>query len=99
MTVVLFTCAGQRVDIVRAFCAAGAVTLAADADPLAPALYHADRRAIVPLITDADYVTTIAKLVRDHDVRLVIPLNDLDHPVLSRARYELLRVMRPCWWE
>jgi len=89
VTVVLFTCAGQRVDIVRAFRAAGAVALAADADHLAPALYHADRHAIVPLIADPGYVPALAELVRDHDVRLVVPLNDLDHPLLSRARDEL----------
>ena len=41
MTTVLFTCAGQRVDIVTAFRRAGATTVAADLDPLAPALYHA----------------------------------------------------------
>ena len=89
VTVVLFTCAGQRVDIVRAFRAAGAVTLAADADTLAPALYHADRRAIVPRIADPGYVAALTELVREHDVRLVVPLNDLDHPVLSRDRGEL----------
>jgi carbamoyl-phosphate synthase large subunit len=87
--VVLFTCAGQRVDIVKAFRAAGAVALGADADPLAPALYHADLQAIVPLIADPGYVPAVAKLVREHDVRLIVPLNDLDHPVLSRARDEL----------
>jgi carbamoyl-phosphate synthase large subunit len=86
MTVVLFTCAGQRVDIVRAFRAAGATALAADADELAPALYHADRRVLVPLIADPGYVDAIAALVREHDVRLIVPLNDLDHPVLARAR-------------
>jgi carbamoyl-phosphate synthase large subunit len=89
VTVVLFTCAGQRVDIVRAFRAAGAVTLAADADPLAPALYHADVRAIVPLIAQPSYVPALVELVREHDVRLVVPLNDLDHPVLARALDEL----------
>ena len=89
MTVVLFTCAGQRVDIVRAFRAAGALALAADADELAPALYHADRRVLVPLIADPGYVDAIAALVREHDVRLIVPLNDLDHPVLSRARARL----------
>jgi carbamoyl-phosphate synthase large subunit len=89
VTTVLFTCAGQRVDIVRAFCAAGATALAADADPLAPALYHADRRAIVPRIADPGYVDALAALVHEHDVRLIVPLNDLDHPVLSRAREEL----------
>jgi carbamoyl-phosphate synthase large subunit len=89
VTVVLFTCAGQRVDIVRAFRAAGAVALAVDADELAPALYHADRRVLVPLVADPGYVDTIAALVREHDVRLVVPLNDLDHPVLSAARDRL----------
>ena len=44
---VLFTCAGQRVDIVTAFTAAGATTVAADVDRLAPALYHADVQALV----------------------------------------------------
>ena len=84
--VVLFTCAGQRVDIVRAFRGAGAVALGADADPLAPALYHADRQAIVPKIADPEYVPALVELVREHDVRLVVPLNDLDHPVLAQAR-------------
>jgi carbamoyl-phosphate synthase large subunit len=87
--VVLFTCAGQRVDIVRAFRGAGAVALGADADPLAPALYHADLQAIVPKIADPEYVPALVELVREHDVRLVVPLNDLDHPVLARARHEL----------
>ena len=76
-------------DIVRAFRAAGAVTLAADADPLAPALYHGDLQAIVPRIADPGYVDALAELVREHDVRLIVPLNDLDHPVLSCAREEL----------
>ena len=89
MTVVLFTCAGQRVDIVRAFRAAGATVLAADVDELAPALYHADRRALVPPIANPGYVDAIAALVREHDARLVVPLNDLDHPVLARERARL----------
>jgi len=89
VTVVLFTCAGQRVDIVRAFRAAGAVALAADADELAPALYHADRRALVPLVADPGYVDAVAALIREHDVRLVVPLNDLDYPVLSGVRERL----------
>jgi len=87
--VVLLTCAGQRVDIVRAFRAAGAVTLGADADPLAPALYHADRQAIVPLIADPGYVGALAELVREHDVRLIVPLSDLDQGLLARSREAL----------
>ena len=48
----LFTCAGQRVDVVTAFRRAGARTLAVDANPLAPAIYHADVHAIVPRVDD-----------------------------------------------
>jgi carbamoyl-phosphate synthase large subunit len=89
LTVVLFTCAGQRVDIVSAFGAAGATTLAADVDPLAPALYHADHRALVPRIDHPDYPDALRELVALHDVRLVVPLTDLDHLVLAGLRGRL----------
>ena len=89
MTAVLFTCAGQRVDIVSAFGRAGAFTIATDADRLAPALYHAGHMAIVPRIDAPGYVAALAALVREHDVRLVIPLTDLDQSLLARSR-ELL---------
>ena len=85
----MLTSVGQRVDIARAFRAAGAVTLGVDADPLAPALYHCDRHAIVPRIADAEYVPALAALRDEHDVRLVVPLNDLDFSVLARARDRL----------
>jgi carbamoyl-phosphate synthase large subunit len=87
--VVLFTAVGQRVDIVRAFKAAGAVTLGVDLDPLAPALYHCDRRVIVPPIVDPAYIPTLAELVREHDVRLVVPLSDLDASLLGSRRGDL----------
>lgn len=89
MTAVLFTCAGQRVDIVGAFRRTGATTVAADADSLAPALYHADHRALVPRVADPAYVAALAELVREHDVRLVVPLTDLDQALLARARDDL----------
>ena len=59
---VLFTCAGQRVDIVTAFKRAGARTVATDIDPLAPALYHADERAFVPRVDDPGYVAALREL-------------------------------------
>jgi carbamoyl-phosphate synthase large subunit len=89
VTAVLFTCAGQRVDIVGAFGRAGATTIAADANPLAPALYHADRYELVPRIDDAEYVPALRRLVEGHDVRLIVPLTDLDQTILARARDEL----------
>ena len=89
MTGVLFTCAGQRVDIVTAFKRAGARTLATDVNRLAPALYHADVHALVPPVADLDYVPTLRALVHEHDVKLIVPLTDLDHGVLSRTKDEL----------
>ena len=85
----MLTSVGQRVDIARAFRAAGATVLGVDADPLAPALYHCDRHEIVPVIADPEYVPTLAGLRVEHDVRLVVPLNDLDFPVLARERVHL----------
>ena len=89
MTVVLFTCAGQRVDIVAAFGRAGATTIATDLDRLAPALYHADRHALVPPVDDFGYVRALRDLVDLHDVRLVVPLTDLDHRDPRAGRGEL----------
>jgi carbamoyl-phosphate synthase large subunit len=86
---VLFTCVGQRVDIVTAFKRAGARTLATDVNPLAPALYYADEHAFVPRVADPGYVAALHELVLTHDIRLIVPLTDLDHGVLSRARDEL----------
>jgi carbamoyl-phosphate synthase large subunit len=89
VTGVLFTCAGQRVDIVTAFKRAGARTLATDLNQLAPALYHADLHAFVPRVDDPTYVDALHALVREHDIKLVMPLTDLDHGVLARARDRL----------
>jgi carbamoyl-phosphate synthase large subunit len=86
---VLFTCAGQRVDIVDAFRQAGAVTVAADVNPLAPALYHADVHALVPRIEEDDYVPALRELVDEHGVDLIVPLTDLDQVILSGEREEL----------
>jgi carbamoyl-phosphate synthase large subunit len=89
MTAVLFTCAGQRVDILDAFRRAGATTVAADVNPLAPALYRADLYALVPRIDDAGYLPALRALVEEHDVRLVVPLTDLDQVTLAESRDEL----------
>jgi carbamoyl-phosphate synthase large subunit len=86
---VLFTCAGQRVDIVTAFRRAGARTLATDVNRLAPALYHADAHAFVPTVDSPEYVDALRALVYEHDISLVVPLTDLDHGVLSRAKDRL----------
>jgi carbamoyl-phosphate synthase large subunit len=89
MIPVLFTCAGQRVDIVTAFKAAGAFTVAADLNPLAPALHHADASLQPPPVAEDDYIPAIAAAVEEYDIRLVVPLTDLDQVALAERRDEL----------
>src|SRR3954451_18407369 len=89
VTAVLFTCAGQRVDVVTAFARAGGRTIAVDANPLAPAIYHADVHAVVPRIDDPDYLTSLKELIAEHDVNLVVPLTDLDQLLLAEHRDEI----------
>lgn len=86
MTAVLFTCAGQRVDIVTAFGRAGATTIAADLDRLAPALHYADHLALVPRVDDPGYVPALAALVAEYDVKLVVPVTDIDQSIVARER-------------
>jgi carbamoyl-phosphate synthase large subunit len=79
----------MRVDTVTAFRNAGATTVGADASPYAPALYHCDHHALVPLKDDPDYITVLRELVDQHDARLVVPLTDIDQGVVSARRDEL----------
>ena len=89
MTAVLLTCAGQRVDIVSAFGRAGAETIAADVNPLAPALYAAGRHFLAPRIEDPGYIPSLAAAVAEHGVELILPLTDLDMTILARNRERL----------
>jgi carbamoyl-phosphate synthase large subunit len=89
VTTVLFTCAGQRVDIVSAFGRAGATTIAADVNPLAPALYHADRYELVRRVDDPGYIAELTPLVAEHGIDLIVPLTDLDQLILAQAREEI----------
>lgn len=92
---VLFTSAGRRVELVRAFHQAYRETgiagrvLAADIDPLAPALHAADRGFLVPPLSDPDYLPIIARLCRDEAVSIVFPLIDPDIPALAHGRNEI----------
>src|SRR5258706_11940992 len=89
MTNVIFTCAGQRTEIVQAFSRAGATTIAADAGALAPALYAADIAAKLPLVSSPNYIDALAQLIVEHDADLVLPLTDLDPELLARERAQL----------
>jgi len=88
---VLLTCAGQRVDIVRAFQAALASgthhgrVLVSDLDPLSPSLFAADEVVELPPVADPGYGAAVAEACRREGVGAVLPLTDLDPVVLAGA--------------
>jgi carbamoyl-phosphate synthase large subunit len=91
----LFTSAGRRVELLRAFRQAyldldltGRI-VAVDRDPLAPALQVADRAYLLPSLDDPAYLPELAQLIRRENIRRVFPLIDPDVPVLAQGRAQL----------
>lgn len=89
---VLFVSAGRRVELLRLFRQAyrhlglSGRILAADIDPLAPALQEADARHLVPRVDDPGFVPALAEICRAEEVSLVFPLIDPVIPALARQR-------------
>lgn len=87
MTAVMITSAGRRYDIVASF-AQHVTVIATETNPLAPAQYAAQVRAVVPPLDDPAYVPELVRLCDLHGVGAVIPLIDPDIEVLAQARVE-----------
>jgi carbamoyl-phosphate synthase large subunit len=92
---ILFTSAGRRVELLRAFQAAftevgipGKVVVT-DLDPLAPAFQVADSGYVVPGNQDPEYVPALVRICHAESIRLIFPLLDPDIPVLAKARDQL----------
>jgi carbamoyl-phosphate synthase large subunit len=86
---VLLTCAGRRnymVEFFRAALDGRGQVCAADCSRDAPALHEADRAFVVPPIGHPEYIAHMLELCRVNAVRLLVPLNDLELPLLARHR-------------
>ena len=93
MTHVLVTCAGRRVSLVKAFLDAaherGSKVVAADPDPLAPALVDVDVAVQMPRLDDPRYMERLLEVVREHTVGLVVPTIDTELALLAEHAAEL----------
>jgi carbamoyl-phosphate synthase large subunit len=90
---VLLTCAGRRSYLVQFFKEALQGTgqvIACDCSASAPALRDADQAIIVPRIDAPDYFTRLQSLCREHAVRLIVCVNDLELGDLARQAPALL---------
>jgi carbamoyl-phosphate synthase large subunit len=81
---ILFTCAGRRNYLLGYFKELyGTRIFACDASVYAPALYVADEFFIVPEVYDKKYVSVLLGEARNRKINAIIPLNDLELPILS----------------
>lgn len=89
---ILFTCAGRRNYLINYFKKAlnnrGQI-FAVDMSRSAPAMVDADVAIEVPSIYDPLYIPTLKSIIKKHSITLLIPLNDLELPILSKHKLEL----------
>lgn len=82
----LFTCAGRRkylLDFFRENLNPEDKIIATDMQLSAPALTSADFKVQVPPVYSPDYVPITEEICKMHDVKAIIPLNDLELPILA----------------
>lgn len=84
---VLITSAGRKISLVKAFrehaSKRGGAVIVADADPLAPTLYEADRAAIVPRLDDPVYLDRLMQVVQGHRAGVLIPSIDTELAIFA----------------
>ena len=87
MKTILLLSVGTRNKIVEYFKNAfqeEGLVLAADASPLAPALYAADKYFIVPRIDDSDYLDRVLSICEAENVDGILSLIDPELEILAK---------------
>ena len=91
MTNILFTSAGRRSYLINYFREAlggKGLVHAANSNALCPAFGAADKSVVTPLIYDAAYIPFLKQYCLDNNIKAVIPLFDVDLPVLAKHKTE-----------
>jgi len=89
----LFTSAGRRVELLRAFRNSYAELqlpgkiVVTDIDPLAPALQVADQYHLVQRNTSPDYIPVLVEICRSEAIDAIFPLIDPDILILANHRH------------
>lgn len=91
---ILICSVGRRVQLLNYFSEElgkiGGVVIAADCDPNAPALYHADAFEIVPEINHTEYIPSIKNICQKYNIKGVFSLIDPELTLLARHKDEFL---------
>jgi carbamoyl-phosphate synthase large subunit len=86
---ILFTCAGRRNYLLQYFRKVldnKSKIMAADMQLSAPAMTEADKAFVVPDVYSPDYIANLLEICKTEKVSAIVPLNDLELPVLAGAR-------------
>lgn len=89
---VLFTCAGRRNYLINYFkevIGNEGKVFAADMTLSAPAMVDADVAILVPNIYSTEYIENLKSIIKKHDIKAVISLNDLELPILAKHKADL----------
>ena len=89
---ILFTCAGRRNYLINYFKKAlngNGIVVATDYQLSAPAMVDADVSIKTPRIDAPNYIDVLAQIIIEKQITAVIPLNDLELPILSKNKHVL----------
>ena len=89
---IIFTCSGRRNYLITYFkeiLGDNGKTVALDSLYSAPSLQIADVGIVVPKITSKDYIPTLKNIIKEHKADAIIPLNDLELPLISKHKSSL----------
>ena len=88
---VLLTCAGRRnylVDFFKKALSGNGKVVCTDCSKTASTMAEADIALEVPRVYEPNYVDEILSICKKFDIALVVSLNDLDLPVLSKSAHK-----------
>ncbi len=89
---ILFTCAGRRNYLIHYFkeiIGESGNTIAVDSDATAPAFAAADISITIPSLFASGYIDTLISVIKENQVDLIIPLNDLELPIMAANKEKL----------
>ena len=92
---ILLTSAGRRsylVDYFKEVLGDKGKVCVTNSTPTTTAFERADEAVISPLITDPDYIPFLLDYVKKQKIQAIIPLFDIDLPVLAKAKKEFEKV-------
>jgi len=95
---ILFTCIGRRVSLLNSFKQAAKELklycrfFGTETTKLSSALQLCDKKFIVPPTNHKNYITQLLKIVRQNNVKLLVPTVDLDLQILADNKWKFAAI-------